>query len=612
MLLTSTGQSAFDADVRKLYIESTLNLASAFLDTSFTFDALSGGDYFSSASQVANEIVNAPFKRWHIGKSKFSDAHGLMDSSTECGWTSTEISGVAGAFSTSPVLEQTFSSRSVEKITVRGDDQWEDYPVDFTVELYYSGSYHTEITITGNASVGYEYPLPVTRTYVTKAKLTVSKWSVATRPCKIYEFSVSRIITLDGDDIYDFSILEEANYSGDTLPVGKISSNQLSMSFYDDGSILLSEMRRNKAVTLSISAELSGVEYPVSLGRYYVKDWQIDSLNKTITITCFDAMSILAEDTYSSTLQVNKTAKELAEAILADSQLGSSLYTIDDELSDFVVPLSIFPQMTHQEALAQVVSFVLGSAYVDRATGILTIKGPTATASDGVSDKTFTNTSHVLQTETPVELNGIATVIDVNWYEIVIAGSAADVIESTETLSVPAGGTAQMLLTFPTDYITVSNVGTPTFTQSGSDITISSYTAYVWGVSINFANSGAAAQDVLSITVNGKPVTYIQHACETTDSDAIGKYGRLKYTYDNLLVQSRVRAQAIGTAILTDYADPTDTIISDLWGAPYVLIGDTVTVPDRDGANQIAHAERQEFSFNENGLSHRLTTKIVS
>jgi len=612
MLLGTAGRAAFDADVRKLYIESTLNLTSSFLDTSFTFTALAGGDYFSSASQTSNDVLTSPFKRWHIGESKISDNHGLMGLSAECGWTSNEISGAGGAFSTSPVLEQEFSSRTIEKITIYGDDQWGDYPVDFVVALYYSGSYTDVVTVTGNTAVGYEYDMPSAQAGVTKAKLTVSKWSVAGRPSKIIEFNISRILKLDEEDIYDFSVLEEDNYDGGTLPIGKISANQLTLSFYDDGSITLPEMRRNKIVSLNLIAELSGIEYPVTMGRYYVKDWQIDRLNKTITVTCFDLMSILAEDTYSAVLQTNKTAKELAEAILADSQLESSMYIVDDELSSFVVPYSLFNQVTHQEALSQVVSLVLGKAYVDRTTGVLVVKGATSAASDGVSLKTFTNASHVLQTDTPIELNDIATVIDVNWYEIVIASSALDVIESTEEITVAAGGTAQAILSFPEDYLTVSNVATPTFTQSGSDITISSYTVYVWGVVINFANAGGTDQTVDSITINGKPVTQILHAYETADNTAISKYGRVKYTYDNLLVQSRARAEAIGTAILTDYADPTDTIVSDLWGAPYALVGDTVTIPDRDGANQITQVERSEFAFNDSGLSHRMTSKIVS
>jgi len=608
--LPTAGYTAYDGDVRNMKVSATINLAAYFLDPSLVVNLLAGGDFFGTKEQIANDISVAPDKRLVLGTSKFEDNHILMGTSIECGWTSTELSGAGASFSTSPSIEIVFSSRTVEQLKMYGDDKWEEYPVDFTIDLYYSGSYANEVTVTGNTDLAYVYSLPTARTGVTKVKLTVSKWSKVGVPCKIYELSAGRIIELTADDMIDMYILEEDNYKSGDLPIAKLSANQLSLQFYNNDDVSIAEMKPNKQANVNLIATASSTDYTVPMGTYYAKEWNIDTLNNTLNVIFFDLMGVLADDIYNATIQENQTAYDLVDDILSSSQLLPSSYIIDTELKDSIIPVSLFNQATQQKALAQIIAAVLGSAYVNRSTGQLVILGQTASRSSGISEKTFTNASTVLPgTTTPIELDRIATVVDVIWSEL-ITNTAENVIESTEEIEVPAGESEQVILTYPTDYLTVDNISTPTFTQSGSDITLSSYTAYVWGVVCNFANSGGTDQNIESITVNGQPVTRVKHVYSMEDEDAINDYGRITYEYDNLLVQSRTRAAEIAENILDDFADPANLIINNLWGAPYLIIGDTITVPSTDGT-EIVQLERQEMKFNNSGFSHKITSRIV-
>ncbi len=614
MITNENTQQAFDADERKLEIEASINLTSAFMDDSFEYNVIAGGDFFDSAEQVSDDICNSPFKRWVIGESVVGGSEGIIGRDTECGWTSEEIADSNGDFLTYPEFEESFSVRKIEKIKICGDDAWGEFPVDFTVELYYAGAYTNVVSVNGNDEVVYEYELPYEIDGVTKAKLIISKWSAGGHPSKIIEFSVNRSIILTMDDIYDISYLEEDNYEDNALPIGKVSSNEMNLTFHDSGNIALSEMRRNKQINAVICAEKDGVIYKISLGKSFIKNWAPDTLNKIITVTALDMVSLLAEDDYYAPLNKNNNAKQLSEAILQSAGIPSVFYEIDDELEDIIIPYSIFSQKSHQLALADIMSCALGSAYYDRIKNKIVVKGQTNTASDGVSLKTFTRTDHVFQTEMPVNFSDFATVVKVKWYEIVVATNSETVIESNEEVEVGAGRSEQVLFDYPSDYLTVEDIEEPIITQSGSNITVTSYNAYVWGVVINLANSGEEAETVTSITVNGKPLTKIVHTYKCENDEAIGKYGRIEYEYDNLLVQTKERASAIGDAILLSYSDPANIIISDLWGAPYAEIQDTVTVPDKDGNDEIIQIERQQISSSASGskLTHIMTGRVVA
>ena len=614
MLNSSQLQAAFDADSgTKLHLEASINLNSRFLDESVSVSVLAGGDYFGSKDQAFNDRLGAPFKRWVWGESKYGDEHGLMDGEVECGQTSEEISGAGGDLSTPPSIEISYSTRTVYHIRIYGDEAWNDYPVDFTVELFYGGAYHTEISITGNDNVDYFYTLPTERAGVTKAKLTITKWSEETRPCKIYEFFTGEIIMLNEDDIYSAYLLEEDSYQSNSLPVGKTSSNQISLSFYDDGSIQNSKMKRNKLISLRVSAENNGVLYPVDMGNYYSKEWQRDTLNDMFSVIGLDMLSITAEDQYYATVAKNQTAYDVLLSIMTASRIPAYMFYIDPNFVDYDIPVALMPLTSQQKAIDKVMEMTLGSCYYDRKSGRALMLAPSSAASAGISQKTYTNLDHVMEgTYEPVELNEIATVFEIKYYEMVITSSPENVIESTEEINIEGGLTEEIILDFPKDYVSVDEVSTPVITQSDTGLSVLSWTAYVGYISIMITNSSINAQTITSITVSGKPVTAISHKYSTEDAEAIESYGRIVFEMDNQLVQSYARAKAIGDELKDKSVEPGGKIVSNLWGAPYAHIGDTVTVPDKAEDEQITQIKRQEFNIDESDFMHTVTSKKVS
>jgi len=107
----------------------------------------------------------------------------------QMGWWSEQISGVGGTFTPPlPELIVTFPSRIINTLSVSGDSAREEFPVDFTIELFDKDNnlLHTE-TVIGNTDIHWSDVItPVAK--VTKQVLTIETWNQAGVHAKIVEF----------------------------------------------------------------------------------------------------------------------------------------------------------------------------------------------------------------------------------------------------------------------------------------------------------------------------------------------------------------------------------------------------------------------------------------
>ena len=125
--------------------------------------------------------------------------------------------------------------RPVHTLTVMGDGARGEYPIDFTISLYAEDDtlLHTQ-TVTANTDIAWSHSLSSPVLDVAKQVLTITKWSHAGRQAKIVEFFTSVQESYLADDLTFIKLLEEREVSQGSLPVGNISSNEITIGLVNN------------------------------------------------------------------------------------------------------------------------------------------------------------------------------------------------------------------------------------------------------------------------------------------------------------------------------------------------------------------------------------------
>ncbi|HHX36387.1 MAG TPA: hypothetical protein GX717_00225, partial [Clostridiaceae bacterium] len=121
------------------------------------------------------------------------------------------------------------------QLKVVGDSAREEYPVDFTVKLYGPDDtlLYTE-TVTGNNQVSWSKTLEPQVLDVAKQVLEITKWSLPGTCAKIIEFFTSIREVYETGDLVSVKLLEEREASQGSLPVGNISSNEITLALNNE------------------------------------------------------------------------------------------------------------------------------------------------------------------------------------------------------------------------------------------------------------------------------------------------------------------------------------------------------------------------------------------
>ena len=120
-------------------------------------------------------------------------------------------------------------------LRVAGDTARAEYPVDFEIKLYAQDDtlLYTE-TVTGNTQVSWSKALPSPVLDVAKQILTITRWSHEGCQAKIIEFFTSIREVYETGDLVSLRLLEEREASQGSLPVGNISSNEITLALNNE------------------------------------------------------------------------------------------------------------------------------------------------------------------------------------------------------------------------------------------------------------------------------------------------------------------------------------------------------------------------------------------
>ena len=274
------------ADRRRVLARVEVDYTDPFLDQSLEIEANDQANV-SYPQQTADSVDQTTRKyacldgTWDLTSGEYHLAPSAnMLSQYQMGWWGAQFAGAGRAFSSPyPTLTVTHLPRPIRQLKVVGDTAREEYPVDFTIKLYAQDDtlLKTE-TVTGNDQVSWSKALEPQVLDVAKQVLTITKWSHAGRCAKIIEFFTSIREVYETGDLVNLRLLEEREASQGSLPVGNISSNEITLALSNadkkfdldnENSPLKNLLKPNRRIQawLGAEAENAAAENPPTFSR---------------------------------------------------------------------------------------------------------------------------------------------------------------------------------------------------------------------------------------------------------------------------------------------------------------------------------------------------------
>jgi hypothetical protein len=500
----------------------------------------------------------------------------------QMGWWGSSMSDENGNFpSPYPTLTVEFSPRTVNFMRLVGDDKREEYPVDFIMEFYNDdGELILTDNITGNTGVIWE-KRGYTLSLVTKIILTITKWSHPGRQVKILEFFPCLQQIYEGDDLFSISLLEEREYSDGALPIGNISSNEITVQINNldrrfdpdnTSSELYGLVSLNKKVEAWIGVELldGSVEY-VPLGTFFCGEWSVPEDDIYAEVTADDRLALLDKSAYSGPVYQNVTLYQLAIEVLNTTGFD---YYVDEELKNYTIPWAYFDDLTHRECLRTISEACGGACYVSR-DDVIRLEGPSYLEAQTVVRQTITNDNYVTK-DNQANYENLANYIVINTQPLTPAAEPEDVYTSDDTQSITAGST----VTISVEYSKKPVINALAILIDAIHATIKSVTYYAWGADVTVYS---AQDDTFTIKITGITLS-VENSEQIIKYDALSirRYGKMEYDFeDNCLVQTKDMAQAVAIKTLTQSKTVRSDLDMDWQGNPALELGNLIAITDR-------------------------------
>ena len=402
-------ETAIDATDRKFVPKVEVTWTDPFIDASITADGGADENRINYPEQVA-DLTETMTRKWaHLDGTLKPDGifypcpdQTQADAGAQMGWWgATRCNGSAAWAGTFPTLTVNFAARPVMALVVVGDSQYNEYPVDFDIEIYGAGDVLLfSESVTGNTLLKWKESIADENiSDATYMKLIISKWSAPSRVVKISEFYTALTETYTGDEVVSLNLLEEREIGDGSLPIGNISANELDLSLQNisiikDGetiidpffpsnpdSYLHNVIKKNRRVRAWIGILLSdaSIEY-IPLGTFWTGDWSAEEQESTVSTSARDRMELLRA-AICSTLPVYEsvTLYDLAENLLNNAKTAIPMpdltWEIDVALQLITVPYGYFPRQDYFACIKQLVTACMGQAYMSR-DDVLIITGP--------------------------------------------------------------------------------------------------------------------------------------------------------------------------------------------------------------------------------------------
>ena len=588
--------------IRRVYGKIQIDYTDPFLDQSIQMEANENNN-ISYPQQTADNVQNPMGKIASLDGSWVLDGSYVLAPETnsevyQIGWWGSQLSDVNGSFDMPyPTLTATFLSRPIQSLKVVGDTARQEYPINFVISLYdVNGEVVYIESVIDNTSPIWSKQIN-TITQIVKMELIITKWSHPNRQAKIMEFFTSIQETYEGEDILLIHLLEEREVANSSVPVGNISANEIKIKLnnetkkFDAGntqSPLYETLKANRRIKAWLGIEKDDLTKElVPLGVFWSGDWEAPEEELYVSTTGRDRLEQLRVSTYDvGEVEINANLAYLAEKILIHAGLKQEEYWIDKELQNFIIPYAYLNSQSHREALRKIAEACLGQVYCDRY-GVIRVEGPSYLENNS-SDILEITQDNYFRKSNPLKWSQI-----INRIEVETQPLRPDVLQSVYSTNDPVNinaGETKVIMAYYNQSPCINAIATISGTGS-----ISNVTYYAWGAKIEVYSGSTGT---FTLNINAKPLKVLNKERIVAQDDAsIIDNGLIRYEFpNNPLIQTREVAEVIANKLLQYYKDPRRDVEIDWRGNPALLLGDRVSVTDKNEINNY-YVVKQDIDF---------------
>ena len=451
---------------------------------------------------------------------------------------------------------------------------------DFKIEAYdpNTGAWTLVEDVVGNNSYEWARYYP-NALRLQKLKLTVKRMkSPSSRIVVLYFGAVAQLI-FEGDDVVDFSILEEMRAEG-SAPLGSVTANECSVTFKNDYRWFTPQNKQSplhgllKPKTLFepyLGVEVSPNTFEmVPMGKFRSTDWNAPSTSVDASITGYDRLYEIG-DLEVPLLPVlrNVKIKDLFEILFQAIGLQPDEYDIDPTLVQSV-QIGWIPEGKVFDALRVMTEAGNCSVTTDRLSRIL-VRNNFQYIGQPVAR--FTDDDHIFEIDNPQRILDTYTHVKVD-YKLPSLKPVQEILV-VDDLEIQPGSTTLRNLKFreaPVALVTTVQL----LNNTSCKITHFEYGA--WGMNITINNTSSDTE-IVKMIVYGRPIELASSAQTAVNYEilASGVKERI-YSIDNPLIQNPNVAKIYSAAILDYLSDPLANFSMQTRGNPALELRDIIEV----------------------------------
>lgn len=577
---------------RRVYGKMAITYSNPLVDDSVVFGCSSQG-YNSRLEDVSNAKRNYDLNYFTLYDNKLDGTFKLMGSA-DIGWFSSTLSDSTGSFATPEFVSFSFMPRLMTSLTIVGDTVKQNYPVDFVVTVRSNGV-DTTHNIVGNTKA--EYTLPGgSLADVEYVKVSISKISRPGFPAAITEIPITSTQHYSEEDLMSFDLLEELTYEDDIQALGGVSANELSavlnntnkdFYFNNEKSLVAKQLKKNRKVVAWLGAEVvpGSIEW-YKLGVFWTYNWEVPVGSLTARLVAFDTLGLLNTLPYENhQVYSNKSIGYMAEAILNDAKLKlpSLAFSVDQSLYDVTIPKAWFFAGSYMLALNRLAGCYPMHVYCDRDGGIRVAAHAGAYLHPY---DTWKDADTIIGKSYPTLYTTAPNVLNVSISSVTSASS--EVLRYTNSFVVNGPMSEPYLFMGPVE--NVSSVAV----DCDAGVTYT-YTAYSWGLRVNFDGSGT----VRSIVASGTSLTLAVNAVHTkTNATSVQLDGPIRRDIVHDFIQTPEHAALVANAVMQAALTDKYCVEVDYRGDIAIALNDPVVIKDGIATTDHYRVRRQELFFN--------------
>ena len=290
----------------------------------------------------------------------------------EVGWWSNNLCDNSGNFSPNETLTLTFTkAHSSIGLTIAFDTRTNEYAKDFDISVYkLDGTLINTYSITNNTEALYIFNTPISN--YGKIKITIKKWCNGNRRVRIKNIDFGVIKQYEDNSLIKMNIIEEVNILSDTVPSNELkftvdnSSREFNI-LNPNGIYPYLEQKQEVKAEIGVILDNENIEY-ISMGKYYLNDWQSDEKSITATFTARDILDIL--DSIPFTMFGSGSLYTIAVNVM--NTAGLTDYYIDPKLKN-INSNGFTEKLSCRKALQYIAIASKAAIFQDRY-GVLTTK----------------------------------------------------------------------------------------------------------------------------------------------------------------------------------------------------------------------------------------------